>query len=63
MSGGSYSYIYCRVEEECVNRMFDSQLNEMVKQLLSSKRNGLNKLRLMYKSKLNQNLRKQRTNC
>lgn len=28
MSGGSYSYVYCRVEEECVNRMFDSQLNE-----------------------------------
>lgn len=34
MSGGSYSYIYCRVEEECVNRMFDSQLNEMMKDLV-----------------------------
>lgn len=87
MSGGSYSYIYCRVEEECVNRMFDSQLNEMMKDLVKVlhdlewwqscdcdekryreavtkfKKNGLNKLRLMYKSKLNQNLRKQRTNC
>lgn len=71
MSGGSYSYVYCRVEEECVNRMFDSQLNEMMKDLVdvlhdlercnrvivvkkdiaiqsgNSKRNGLNKLRLM----------------
>ncbi len=34
MSGGSYSYIYRRVEEECVNRMFDSQLNEMMKDLV-----------------------------
>jgi hypothetical protein len=33
MSGGSYSYVYCKVEEECVNRMFDSQLNEMMKDL------------------------------
>lgn len=28
MSGGSYSYVYCKVEEECVNRMYDSQLND-----------------------------------
>lgn len=34
MSGGSYSYVYCKVEEECVNRMFDSQLNEMMKDLV-----------------------------
>lgn len=34
MSGGIYSYVYCRVEEECVNRMFDSQLNEMMKDLV-----------------------------
>lgn len=34
MSGGSYSSVYCRVEEECVNRMFDSQLNEMMKDLV-----------------------------
>lgn len=34
MSGGSYSYVYCRVAEECVNRMFDSQLNEMMKDLV-----------------------------
>lgn len=34
MSGGSYNYIYNRVEEECVNRMYDSQLNEMMKDLV-----------------------------
>lgn len=34
MSGGSYSYIYNRVDEECVNRMYDSQLNEMMKDLV-----------------------------
>lgn len=34
MSGGSYSYIYNRVEEECVNRMYDSQLNAMMKDLV-----------------------------
>ena len=81
MSGGSYSYVYCRVEEECVNRMFDSQLNEMMKdlvkvlhdlewwqscdiltegRLLNLKRNGLNKLRLMYRNKSNQSLKEQR---
>ena len=26
--------MYCRVEEECVNRMYDSQLNEMMKDLV-----------------------------
>lgn len=34
MSGGSYNYVHCRVEEECVNRMYDSQLNEMMKDLV-----------------------------
>ena len=87
MSGGSYSYVYCRVEEECVNRMFDSQLNAMMKdlvevlhdlewgnhvivmkiliegQLLNLKRNGLNKLRLMYKNKSNQSLKKLKMSC
>lgn len=33
MSGGSYSYMYCRIEEEYVGRMYDSQLNEMMKDL------------------------------
>lgn len=34
MSGGSYSYVYCRVENECVGRMFDRQLDEMMKDLV-----------------------------
>lgn len=34
MSGGSYNYMYCRVEEEYVDRMYDSQLNEMMKDLV-----------------------------
>ena len=35
MSGGSYDYMYSRVEEEYVDRMFDSQLNTMMKDLAS----------------------------
>lgn len=34
MSGGSYNYMYCRIEEEYVDRMYDSQLNEMIKDLV-----------------------------
>ena len=34
MSGGSYSYVYCQVENECVGRMFDRQLDEMMKDLV-----------------------------
>lgn len=33
MSGGSHNYMYSRVEEEYVDRMFDSQLNTMIKDL------------------------------
>ena len=33
MSGGSYYYMYSQVEEEYVDRMFDSQLNTMMKDL------------------------------
>lgn len=33
MSGGSYDYMYSRVEEEYVDRMFDLQLNTMMKDL------------------------------
>ena len=33
MSGGSYDYMYSRVEEEYVDRMFDSQLSTMMKDL------------------------------
>lgn len=34
MSGGSYNYVYCQVENECVGRMFDRQLDEMMKDLV-----------------------------
>ena len=33
MSGGSYSYIYCRLEEECGGRMYDTEMNDLVKDL------------------------------
>lgn len=33
MSGGSYSYMCYRIEEEYVDRMFDNQLDEMMKDL------------------------------
>ena len=33
MSGGHYNYMYCRIEDEYVDRMYDSQLNEMMKDL------------------------------
>lgn len=34
MSGGSYNYMYCRVNDEYIDRMFDSQLNSMMKDLV-----------------------------
>lgn len=34
MSGGSYNYMYSRIEYEYVGRMYDSQLNEMMKDLV-----------------------------
>ena len=33
MSGGSYNYMYCRIEDEYVGKMYDSQLNAMMKDL------------------------------
>ena len=30
MSGGSYEYIYMRVEELCKGQMFDAELNELI---------------------------------
>ena len=33
MSGGSYSYMCYRIEDEYVGRMFDDQLDEMMKDL------------------------------
>lgn len=33
MSGGSYSYIYSRLEEECGRRMYDAEMNDLIKDL------------------------------
>lgn len=33
MSGGSYNYIYSRLEEECSNRMYDAEMNDMINDL------------------------------
>lgn len=33
MSGGSYNYVCFRLEEECVNRMYDIEMNDMIKDL------------------------------
>lgn len=34
MSGGSYNYRYCDVEEEYVGHMFDAELDELIKDLV-----------------------------
>ena len=34
MSGGSYSYIYSRLEDECKNRMYDAELNDLINDLI-----------------------------
>lgn len=34
MSGGSYSYLYERVDEEYVGRMYDAELDELIKDLV-----------------------------
>lgn len=33
MSGGSYSYIYSKLLEECEGRMYDAEMNDMIKDL------------------------------
>lgn len=33
MSGGSYNYIYSRLEDECVGEMHDAEMDEMIKDL------------------------------
>ena len=33
MSGGSYGYIYSRLKEECGGRMYDAEMNDMIKDL------------------------------
>lgn len=30
MSGGSYSYIYSHLQEECENRMYDAEMNDLI---------------------------------
>lgn len=34
MSGGSYNYEFGRIEDEYVGKMYDSQLNAMMKDLV-----------------------------
>ena len=33
MSGGSYSYIYRKLSEECENRMYDAEMDDLIKDL------------------------------
>lgn len=33
MSGGSYGYIYSRLEEECLGRMYDEEMNDLIRDL------------------------------
>lgn len=33
MSGGSYDYIYCKLLEECEKRMYDDEMNDLIKDL------------------------------
>ena len=33
MSGGSYSYIYSTLSMECENRMYDAEMNDLIRDL------------------------------
>lgn len=33
MSGGSYDYIYLRLLDKCENRMYDEEMNDLIKDL------------------------------
>lgn len=33
MSGGSYNYIYCSLSSECEGRMYDPEMNDLIKDL------------------------------
>lgn len=33
MSGGSYSYIYSTLSQECEGRMYDAEMNDLIKDL------------------------------
>lgn len=34
MSGGSYNYIYYKLEEECKGAMYDAEMNDLIKDLV-----------------------------
>lgn len=34
MSGGSYDYIYSRLQDECSERMYDAEMNDLVSDLV-----------------------------
>lgn len=34
MSGGSYNYIYSKLEEECSERMYDAEMNDLIADLI-----------------------------
>lgn len=34
MSGGSYDYIYCKLENECSGRMYDYEMNDLIDDLI-----------------------------
>ena len=33
MSGGSYNYIYCKLDTECAGQMFDCEMDDMIRDL------------------------------
>lgn len=33
MSGGSYGYIYCRLQDECKGKMYDEEMNDLITDL------------------------------
>jgi hypothetical protein len=35
MSGGEYDYIYSKVERECADRMYDAEMNALIKDLVT----------------------------
>lgn len=35
MSGGSHSYLYCRIEEEYVGRMHDKELDDLMQDIVT----------------------------
>jgi len=39
MSGGSYGYIYSRLQDECLGRMYDIEMNDLIKDLVLVLRN------------------------